>query len=53
MVKYGEALANEIVKDVNNGEKNEALTKEKVEKLCELKNYDYTDNMIGVILSNS
>lgn len=53
MVKYGEGLAKEIVKAVNNGEINEPLTKEKVEKLCDLKNYDYTDNMIGVILSNS
>lgn len=53
MAKYGEGLAKEIVKAINNGEITEPLTRKKVEELCMLKNYDYPKNMKNVILSNS
>lgn len=53
MTKYGEGLAKEIVKAVNNGEIQEPLTKKEVEKLCEKNNFQYSRNMLNVILPNS
>lgn len=53
MSKYGEGLAKEIVKAVNNGEIQEPLTQEKVKELCKAKNYKCTQNMLNVILPNS
>ena len=42
MTKYGEGLAIEIVKAVNNGEIKEPLTVKKVKELCEIKNFKYS-----------
>ena len=53
MSKYGEGLAKEIVKAVNNGEIQEPLTRKKVKELCKKKDYKCTQNMLNVILSNS
>ena len=53
MTKYGEGLAKEIVKAVNRGEIIEPITKAKVNQLCEKKKFNYSDDMKGIILSNS
>ncbi len=53
MAKHGKGLAKEIVKAVNNGEIKEPLTREKIVKFCKMKNYDCSENMLNVILSNS
>lgn len=53
MAKHGDGLAKEIVKAVNIGEIIEPITKNNVNKLCENKKFNYSDDMKGIILSNS